>query len=54
MEQGKSSVNAKGKAQVGQTPTRLNTEVMLDGGLGRSSEEASVMEVERRCSDIHV
>ena len=48
MEQGKSSVNAKGKAQVGQTPTRLNTEVMLDGGLGRSSEDAAVMEVERR------
>ena len=48
MEQGKSIVNAKGKAQAGQTPARLKTEVTIDGGLVRSSEETSVMGVERR------
>jgi hypothetical protein len=29
-------------------PTRLNTNVSEDGGLNRSSEEVSVMEMERR------
>jgi len=48
MEQRKSHINAKGTAQAGERPVRQNTEVMCDGGLSRSSEEASVMGVERR------
>jgi hypothetical protein len=52
MEQEKSFINVKGKAQVGQTPMRLNTDVINDGGLSRSSAEASVMEVERRAGVI--
>ena len=38
----------KGKAQVGKTLVRPNTDDLQDGGLPRSSEEASVMGVERR------
>ena len=38
----------KGKAQAGETLARLNTDVLQDGRLLRSSDEASVMEVERR------
>jgi len=48
MEQGKSCKNAKGKTQAGQTLARLNTDVLQDGGLLRSSDEAPVMGVERR------
>ena len=48
MEQGKSYKNGKGKAQAGQTPVRPNTDDLYDGGLSRSSDEAPVMEVERR------
>jgi RNA-directed DNA polymerase len=48
MEQRKSDTDVKGKAQVGQTPTRLNTNAVYDGGLSCSSEEALVMGVERR------
>jgi len=48
MEQEKSFINVKGKTQVGQTPTRSNTDVINDGGLSRSSEEVSVMGMEQR------
>lgn len=48
MEQRKSTEDAKGKAQVGRTPLRLNTKDLVDGGSNRSSNEASVMGVERR------
>ena len=48
MEQGKSTKNVKGKTQVRQTLTRSNTEVLVDGRLIRSSDEGSVMELERR------
>jgi len=48
MEQGKSYKDAKGKAQAGQTPVRLNTDDLYETGLSRSSEEAPVMGVERR------
>jgi len=48
MEQGKSKEDDKGKAQAFKTFVRPNTEVFFDGGLSRSSVEASVMEVERR------
>lgn len=44
----------KGKVQVGQTPTRLNTDAIYDDGLSRSSEEASVMEVERRAEVVQL
>jgi group II intron reverse transcriptase/maturase len=48
MEQGKSYKDAKGKAQAGQTPVRLNTDDLYETGLSHSSEETSVMGVERR------
>ena len=48
MEQGKSYKDAKGKAQAGQTPVRLNTDDLYENGLSLSSEEAPVMGVERR------
>ena len=38
----------KGKAQVGETLTRPNTDDLQDGRLLRSSDEAPVMGVERR------
>ena len=38
----------KGKAQVGKTLMRPNTDVLQDGGLPRSSDEAPVMGVEQR------
>ena len=44
----KSINNVKGKFQAGETSARTNTKVLVDGGLVRSSEESSVMEVERR------
>jgi len=54
MEQRKSYKNAKGKAQAGQTSARPNTEVLYDGGLSRSSEEAFVMKVERRAGVVQL
>jgi group II intron reverse transcriptase/maturase len=48
MEQRKSTTDAKGKAQAGQTPARLNTKAVFDGGLSRSSVETSVIGAERR------
>jgi group II intron reverse transcriptase/maturase len=54
MEQRNSIKDVKGKAQVGQTPTRLNTEDLIEGGLNRSSEEDSVMELERRVGIIQL
>ena len=48
MEQRKSYKNAKGRVQAGQTPVRPETDVLYDGGLSRSSDEAPVMGVERR------
>jgi hypothetical protein len=38
----------KGKAQAGVQPVRPNTDVLQDGRLLRSSDEAPVMGVERR------
>lgn len=48
MEQRKSYKNVKGKAQAGETLVRPNTDVLYELGLSHSSDEASVMEVERR------
>ena len=50
MEQGKSCKNEeyKGKAQAGERPVRINTDVLQDGRLPRSSDETPVMGVERR------
>ena len=48
MEQGKSYKAAKGKVQAGQTLVRPNTDDLYETGLSHSSEEASVMGVERR------
>lgn len=48
MEQRNSYKNVKGKAQAGETPVRLNTDVLYELGLSHSSEETSVMGVERR------
>jgi group II intron reverse transcriptase/maturase len=54
MEQRKSHINDKGKAQAGERPVRQNTDVMCDGGLSRSSGEASVMGVERRAEVVQL
>ena len=54
MEQGKSRENVKGKAQEGKTPLRPNTEDSVDGGSNRSSNEDSVMELERRVGIIQL
>jgi RNA-directed DNA polymerase len=48
MEQRKSYKDVKGKAQAGETPVRPNTNDLYEIGLSHSSEEASVMGVERR------
>jgi len=48
MEQGKSYKDAKGKAQAGQTPVRLNTDALYETGHSHSIEESPVMGVERR------
>jgi group II intron reverse transcriptase/maturase len=48
MEQGKSYKDAKGKAQAGQTPVRLNTDDLYETGLSHSSKEVPVMGMERR------
>ena len=54
MELEKSIINNKEKHQAGQTPARTNTEVIIDGGLNRSSDEVSVMEMERRVGVIQL
>ena len=54
MEQGKSYGDAKGTAQAGQTPVRLKTEALYDGGLSRSSDETPVMGAERRVEVIQL
>jgi len=54
MEQRKSCNDEKGKAQVGETPMRPNTDALQDGGLSHSSKEASVMGVERRAEVIQL
>ena len=48
MEQRKSYKDGKGKAQAGETPLRLNTDDLYEIGLSHSSDEVSVMGVERR------
>jgi group II intron reverse transcriptase/maturase len=48
MEQGKSYKNGKGKAQAGETPVRPKTDDLYELGLSHSSDETSVMGVERR------
>jgi group II intron reverse transcriptase/maturase len=48
MEQGKSTKYVKGMIQIGKTSIRSNTKDLVDGGLNRSSDETSVMDVERR------
>ena len=54
MEQGKSNNNDKRKTQIGQTPMRSNSDVLFDGGLNRSSNEDSVMELEPRVGVIQM
>ena len=54
MEQRKSYNDEKGKTQVGQTPIRLNTDALYDGGLSRSSDETSVMGAERRAEVVQL
>jgi len=54
MEQRKSTKDDKGKTQEGQTPLRSNTDALVDGGSNRSSEEDSVMELERRVGIIQL
>lgn len=54
MEQRKSHKDVKGNAQAGQTLVRQNTDVLCDGGLSRSSDETSVMVVERRAKVIQL
>jgi len=48
MEQRKSQTDEKGKAQAGKMPVRLNTDAVCDDGLSSSSDETSVIGVERR------
>ena len=48
MEQRKSYKDAKGNAQAGQTLVRQILNALYDGGLLRSSDETSVIGVERR------
>ncbi len=54
MELEKSIVNNKEKKQVGQTPMSTNTDVIIDGGLNRSSEEVPVMGMEQRVGVIQL
>jgi group II intron reverse transcriptase/maturase len=54
MEQRNSYRNDKGKAQSGEQPERLNTDVLYEGRLSRSSKEAPVMGVERRAEVIQL
>ena len=54
MELEKSIINVKGKHQVEQTSIRSNTNEMIDGGLNRSSDEGTVMDLERRVGVIQL
>ena len=54
MEQRKSQTDEKGTAQAGKMLVRLNTDAVCDGGLSCSSDEASVMGVERRTEVIQL
>ena len=54
MEQRKSHINDKGNAQARVRLVRQNTDVICDDGLSRSSEEASVMGVERRAEVVQL
>jgi len=54
MEQGKSTKDAKGKAQGEETSSRLNTDDLVDGGSNRISEETPVMGAERRVGIIQL
>ena len=54
MEQRKSTKDGKGKTQEGQTPSRLNTDVLVDGGSNRSSVEDLVMGLEQRVGIIQL
>jgi len=54
MEQGRSYKDEKGKAQVGGTSMRQNTDALYEVRLSRSSEEAPVMGVEPRAEVIQL
>lgn len=54
MEQGRSYKDGKGKAQVGETSMRQNTDALYEVRLSRSSEETPVMGVERRAEVIQL
>ena len=54
MEQRKSTKDGKGKTQEGQTPLRLNTDALVDGGSNRSSVENLVMGLEQRVGIIQL
>ena len=54
MEPGKSTKDIKRKMQVRESLTRSNIDALVDGGLSRSSEEDSVMELERRAEVIQL
>ena len=54
MEQGKSNKDVKGTPQCGQTQLRENTEALFDGGFNGSSDEDSVMGLERRVGIIQL
>lgn len=54
MEQRNSDKDDKGNAQAGETSVRQNTDALHEGRLSRSSEESSVMGVERRAEVIQL
>ena len=54
MEQRKSTKDGKGKTQEGQTPLRLNTDALVDGGSNRSSVEDLVIGLEQRVGIIQL
>jgi hypothetical protein len=54
MEQRNSYKDGKGKAQPGGQPGRPNTDDLYEDRLSRSSNEASVMGVERRAGVIQL
>ena len=54
MEQRRSHTNEKGNAQAGETSVRQNTDVVCEVGLSHSSEESSVMGVERRAEVVQL
>jgi len=54
MEQRRSHTNGKGNAQAEQTSVRQNTDDVCEVGLSHSSEETSVMGVERRAEVVQL